>query len=296
MMDRSSFTAETMALQRAFESHGTPQSRLFVDQYADAFVVNPVLSLVVRASRLRALHRPVIWLYDLIAGAFPRTSAIVRTRIIDDEIIARARTTGQVVILGAGFDCRAHRLESLANHRVFEVDHPATQTSKRAIAEQIGLRHPITYVPVDFEREDIADRLMAEGFDRQLPTIFVWEGVTNYLTASAVDHTIRTIEGLSAPDSSLIFTYVHRGVFDGSVHFPEAKRWLQNVRRAGEPWTFGFDPTEVKDFLAARGFVLESNVSTAEAGESLFAERRRCERASALYFVATCRSNRHPSQ
>ena len=110
--------------------------------------------------------------------------------------------------------------------------------------------------------------------------------MTNHLNASAVDHTVRAIESLIAPGSSLIFTYVHKGVLDGSMYFPEAERWLRNVRRAGEPWTFGFDPADVEDFLAERGFALESNVSTAEAGMSLFAAKGRRERASTLHFVA----------
>ena len=75
----------------------------------------------------------------------------------------------------------------------------------------------------------------------------MWEGVTNYLTAGAVDTTLASIRALAAPGSVLVFTYVHAGVIDGSVEFPEAERWVHNVQRAGEPWTFGLVPGEVPE-------------------------------------------------
>jgi len=57
-------------------------------------------------------------------------------------------------------------------------------------------------------------------------------------------------------------------VLDGSVSFPEARRWLANVRRAGEPWIFGLAPGDVAGFLGDRGFVLVSDVSTKQAASA----------------------------
>src|SRR3954467_15511851 len=85
--DKSSFTAETMALQRAFESHRSPTRRLFEDPYADAFLHGP-LRFVSGASRLPWLGGAVPRLYDAIAGPGPRPSAIARTRVIDDILVA----------------------------------------------------------------------------------------------------------------------------------------------------------------------------------------------------------------
>jgi methyltransferase (TIGR00027 family) len=287
--DASSFTAETMALQRAFESHRSPSTRLFNDPYADEFLHGP-LRVISRASRLPVLGPAVPRLYDAVVGPGPRPSAIARTRLIDDVLSGIGPEIGQVVILGAGFDSRAFRLEALAGRTVFEVDHPATQVTKRTIIDRIGLEDAgaarVVYVAVDFERDALDLRLEAEGFDRSAPSLFLWEGVTNYLTAKAVDQTLATIRTLSAAGGLLVFTYVHAGALDGSVHFPEARRWLKGVALSGEPWTFGLRPDELDAFLERRGYALVSDVSTAEAGERWFPVRGRGERGSELYHVA----------
>ena len=91
-----------------------------------------------------------------------------------------------------------------------------------------------------------------------------------------------------APGSALLFTYVDRAALErGATPFPEAARWIAAVAGRGEPWTFGLNPAEVADYLAQRGFVLASDLSTADAGERYFAPRGRSARGSRLYHVAT---------
>ena len=119
-----------------------------------------------------------------------------------------------------------------------------------------------------------------------VPSIFLWEGVTNYLTAATVDQTLATIRALSPAGGVLVFTYVHAGALDGSVHFPEARRWIKNVELSGEPWTFGLRSDELDAFLEPRGYSLVSDASTAEAGARWFPARGRWERGSELYHVA----------
>ena len=98
------------------------------------------------------------------------------------------------MLLGAGFDTRAHRLPAVRALTTFEVDHPATQARKVAIVAGEGLdARGVVYVPVDFERDRLDDELLAAGFDPARPAIFVWEGVTNYLTADAVDATLAVV-------------------------------------------------------------------------------------------------------
>ena len=90
---------------------------------------------------------------------------------------------------------------------------------------------------------------------------------------------------LAAPGSVLVFTYVDAGVLDGSVTFPEAERWVRNVERAGEPWTFGVVPSTAPAFLRARGFDLVIDVSTRDADGGRFAALGRRDRGSDLYHV-----------
>jgi methyltransferase (TIGR00027 family) len=150
------------------------------------------------------------------------------------------------------------------------VDHPDTQARKRRIlGEVLGVVPARTrFVAVDFDRERVEDALDAAGYDRSRPTLVIWEGVTNYLTETAVDGTLRWCAG-TAPASRLLFTYVHRAVLDDPASFFGTARLFATLAASGERWTFGLDPAGLASFLAARGLRLDEDVG---AGEY----RRRC--------------------
>jgi methyltransferase (TIGR00027 family) len=285
VQQRASFTAETVALMRALETHRGPGRRLFADPYAEPFTRGR-LRLLARWSRVPLVGGGAAWVYDRFAGPGPRASAVARTRFIDDIVSHAAATVDQLVLLGAGFDTRAHRLPAVRRLTTYEVDHPATQARKRAIVANEGLdTSSVVSVPVDFEHDRLDDALLGAGFDASRRTVFVWEGVTNYLTEDAVSATLAAIHRLAAPGSMLVFTYVDAGVLDGTRSYPEATRWLRNVRRAGEPWTFGLRPEAVGTFLQARGFALVTDVSTRDADGGRFAALGRRDRGSELYHV-----------
>lgn len=155
----------------------------------------------------------------------------LRTLHIDEELAeAVARGCRQLVILGAGLDGRAHRLPGLAGVTVFEVDHPATQADKRARARGLPLAaHRLTYVPVNFEHERLAQRLPEAGFDPSAPTVWIWEGVTQYLTDAAIAATLADVSGLSAPGSRLVVNYREPGAIPGDGPM----RWF--TERVKEP-------------------------------------------------------------
>lgn len=158
------------------------------------------------------------------------------------------------------------------------------------MVDHLGLTESnVIYVPVHFERDSLNHDLEAAGFDRRARTLVVCEGVTNYLSSEAVDETLLTIRRLAAEGGTLTFTCIHAGVLDGTASFPEAARWVRNVQRAGEPWTFGLVPDRLSRFLAGRGYTLESDVSTREVGDRWFPALGRRERGSALYHVAIAR-------
>jgi methyltransferase (TIGR00027 family) len=164
----------------------------------------------------------------------PRAAVVVRTRYIDDALnAALAAGLGQVVILGAGLDSRAHRLRGIERAAVFEVDHPATQAMKRRV---VGRRPPHLTTPLDLTRGRLDAVLPAAGFRADAPALFVWEGVTNYLDDASVDATLRFI---ARSGTALLFTYVDRAILDGSRRFEGAAESAAYVRRLGEPFTFG---------------------------------------------------------
>ena len=125
-----------MALFRTLESARPLRSRLFVDPFARGFL-RPSLRIVAQVARIPRLGAVIPWLIDQRwPGA--RSSGIARTRFIDDQLIEALQDgIDQIVLLGAGFDCRAYRLSGLEHTRVFEVDHPNTQAAKRRCMARI---------------------------------------------------------------------------------------------------------------------------------------------------------------
>jgi len=256
----ASRTAAYMALFRALEHVRPPSARRISDPFARAFV----------DSRLRAVVTlgAVPGVGELVRGYIDRrwpgarTSAVARTRFIDERSEA-AITSGieQIVLLGAGFDSRPYRLQGWDRITVFEVDHPDTQARKRRLLGTVPSR--VRFVPVDFDRETVEAALQAAGYDRDRTTLFIWEGVTNYLTERAVDGTLRWC-ARAAPSSRIVFTYVHRAVLDDPASFFGTGRLFETLDASGERWTFGMDPAGLAGFLEARGFHLDEAVGAEE--------------------------------
>jgi methyltransferase (TIGR00027 family) len=259
-------TAEYMALFRALETGRAPERRLFADPLAASFLSRP-LAGVAKAARLPVLRAAVPGLIDRRYPG-PRPSAVARTKVLDDALIdAVAGGAEQLVILGAGYDSRAYRLPGVARLRVFEVDHPDTQEVKRrTLAQALGqLPAHVHFVAVDFDRDDLATALDDACLRHGRPTFVLWEGVASYLTPEAVDATVRWAHDTTGTGSELAFTYVHRGLIDGTVPFPHAEAWARSVAEAGEPFVFGFDPAELPAYLDERGWALLEDMSTTEA-------------------------------
>jgi methyltransferase (TIGR00027 family) len=274
MSIRASKTAQYMALFRALESQRRPGERLFADPLARAFLsrrLRWVADLAYPNLLAEPLARFIDWRWPGV-----RSSAVVRTRFIDDALqIAVQRGVRQVVVLGAGYDTRAQRLACLAQCRVFEVDRPATQRDKQQRLEAVlgRLSSQTTFVPLDFAREALRPALEQSGFDPSQSSFFVWEGVTNYLTAAAVDATLRAVASCRA-GSELLFTYVHRGVLDGSAEFSVAEALSKTLERVGERWTFGLYPSEISDYLTARGLELSDDVAVSTLRDRYFGPGR----------------------
>jgi methyltransferase (TIGR00027 family) len=263
MKNRSSLTAEYMALFRALESSRSSGSRLFCDPFAPLFL-HEWRKLFHGLARFDLGRKFVEQLLDRnVPGA--RAAGIARTKWIDDEVTQALEIATQLVLLGAGFDSRAYRLPSAQRVISFELDHPETSRAKQAVLHQEIAKSSkqVRFVPIDFNRQSVGEVLAQADFDKTHPACFVWEGVTNYLTAKAVDGVLRQI-AQAAPDSVLLFTYIHRDVLDHPQRFFAAKKLTSRLQSYGEPWTFGLYPEEIKEYLAARGLRLMKDLSVAE--------------------------------
>jgi methyltransferase (TIGR00027 family) len=241
---RPSATAEGVAAWRAVESEKPAGERICYDPYA------------------RRLTGALFYhLIKLLAGYGERythgalTFIVCRARYFDDYIRERLKAgTAQLVILGAGLDSRAYR-EDLVPGAVttFEVDHPATQASKIERVKKVfgGIPARVVYVPVDFSRETL-DRLLGCGFDPTLATLFVWEGVTPYLDAAAVNATLGWVRANAPPGSAIIFDYL---CGPGTAAPPRRNRLYALVSRlSGERREFDIEQARIEDFLVQRGF------------------------------------------
>ncbi len=280
----SSRTAEFMAVFRASEHARSSETRAFADPFAAALLPGE-LRLAARLFRLR----PVAAILNAyIDRRWPgaRTSGIARTWLIDDWIEETADDVDQVVLLGAGFDTRAWRLDALRSARIFEVDHPNTATVKQ---QRLRSAHAdlarVTFLKVDFEVDDFAKSLCAAGFDTTRPAIVVWEGVSQYLTGEAVCAVMRWA-GRLAPGSRFIFTYVHEGVLNGTVAFVGAEKAIAKVDGSGEPWRFGLLPEQLPAFLRERGLELVDDLGADEYRARVMGPESRNMRGYSFYHTA----------
>ena len=160
--------------------------------------------------------------------------------------------------LGAGFDTRAYRLEHLTGVPVWEVDLPQNIDAKRSRLEKLfnGVPPHVTLVPIDFDYDDLATVLASHGYGPPKKTLFIWEGVTQYLTENGVRATFDLLSRAPA-GSRLAFTYTPRDFIDGEVLYGQEYLYRQMLVR-DKLWFFGLDPGEVDDFLGEYGWrVLE---------------------------------------
>jgi methyltransferase (TIGR00027 family) len=286
---QASRTAEYMALFRALESTEAPARRLFEDRFAAAFLA-PRFHLVVTLSRFPLVGASIRAYIDRRwPGA--RTSAVARTRFIDDAVEA-ALNEGieQVMILGAGFDARAYRIAAMGHVPVFEVDHPSTSATKQAVmgATLGSIPSLVRFVAVDFNSGSWQSAIMSSGYDPHRRTLFIWEGVTNYLTEDAVDGTLRWCAG-AASGSKVLFTYVHSRVLDEPHAFDGTDRLFATLRAADERWTFGLDPSNLRSFLAQRGLILEADIGASDYRARYFGRAADRMRGYEFYRIAVTR-------
>jgi methyltransferase (TIGR00027 family) len=253
--------AGSVALIRALETAKPANERLFDDPFARRFLPFWRRVLMIGAG-IQPWRRLLESIHDRRApGA--RTSGAARTRLIDEWIRATVdEGVRQVLILGAGFDCRALRLPELETCTVFELDQRATLDAKSRLIAEMSAAH-IRRVPIDFLNEQPARVLAGSGYSSTVPSLFLWEGVTNYLQPAAVDAVFDVVRR-SAPGSRVIFTYVHADAIDGTFPAPGLPALLAQLREMDEPWTFGFRPEDVPQYLAQRDIRLCEDLGAAD--------------------------------
>jgi len=216
-----------------------------------------------------------------------------RTRFIDDFLKEQVEDgIKQLVILGAGYDTRAYRFHELEQQaKVFELDDIATLRFKfgRVRIALKPLPQNVIFVPIDFTKQKLDDKLPPRIYDRSLKTLFIWEGVTMYLTAEAVDQTLAFIPANSGKGSSVVFDYLFESVVDGTADLMEVKILRQTTARLREPLLFGIREDSIGEFLSSRGFDLVQNMSGKSLKDAYFQGKGQQRKVFALTAIVSAR-------
>jgi methyltransferase (TIGR00027 family) len=262
--NQSSLTATGIAIARAVESEKPADERICYDPYARQFVPT--------------------WLYRLLGFFIKSGYAELRGPGVNGYLVARERYIDdvlrnflheglqQLVILGAGYDSRPYRFDLSGQVKAFEVDHPVTQADKLEKVQRVFSQIPdhVTFVPVDFNTQTLSECLLSSGYDPGLISLFIWQGVTMYLTTAAIDTTLAFIEKNAAKGSAVVFDYVYQAVLDEVQKQSE----IRNMRRyrfmTGEGLTFGIPEGTAEEFLRERGFQQIRDVTRDELKATYF--------------------------
>lgn len=257
---KPSRTAKIVCYMRAlgYKEVGEP----IANDYLAAYFLSPSLRERIESAENRA---------QILANEVPPTNyayLTARTRHLD-QLFQHALTDGteQIVLLGAGYDSRSYRFTNVPDgFRIFEVDAPTTQNAKRRYLQLANIEPPphLTYIPIDFNLSRLEDVMPLAGFDANKKTLYIWEGVTYYIEAYAVDGTLTFIRDNSPSGSKVAFDYITDRLVFGDFSDYGAEEAASAVAEAGEPFIFGLPEGGVADFLASRGFALVQHFSPDE--------------------------------
>lgn len=246
----------------AVEQNEPADRRLVDDDLAELFLPIP-MRLLVATTRWPAVRRALIRTSER-TGRGLWANLACRKRFIDEKLDEVRDQIDAVVVLGAGLDTRAYRLNRQTRKLFFEVDLPVNIARKAKTVRRVLGELPLSVrlVALNFERDDLLTALAEHGYLPDYRVFFVWEGVTQYLTEDAVRTTLKGLRP-TAPGSRLVFTYVRRDFIDGTDRY--GTRTLYRSVRGRKPlWHFGLEPEEVAPFLAEYGWRLREQLGPDE--------------------------------
>ncbi|HEY1837838.1 MAG TPA: class I SAM-dependent methyltransferase [Rhizomicrobium sp.] len=194
-----------------------------------------------------------------------RVRVLLRSRFAEERLEAAVRRgVRQFVCLGAGFDTFAYRQPDWAHSlRLYEVDHAASQSAKRAHLAEAGIAPPpnLEYVAIDFESVSLRDGLKASSLDFAQPAFFSCLGVFVYLSRAAVDEIFALVADFPL-GSEIAFTFASGQALESET--------ARRVDAAGEPWRTFLDPAELSRDLERLGYAPLELLDLAETGRRFF--------------------------
>jgi methyltransferase (TIGR00027 family) len=263
-------TAEgACALRAAGTTLRDPELRNPDHMAADFISPGLKVSAMVKVPVLRRLSPRI--LESILPGAL--WFELARTRHMDDVLLNEVKDGAtQVVLLGAGLDSRCYRLrDELSSAALFEVDHPVTAAVKAERLNAIFGSMPdhVNYVHVDFNTQEVGERLADHGFDPAARSIVLWSGVAPYLEPEGVAESMRWFASGTGPGSALAFDYLWQEMLDGDDSFHGAPELRKRVTSGGEPFKFGIPRGATGEYVESFGLVLEEDLGPKDAQERI---------------------------
>lgn len=284
--EKPSQMAEGIAMQRFAESSKGEDERICYDPYAIHFIRPEIIEFGIKHPE-KAKE-----LIEKNESLFPGLSSSIMARVrYFDDFVKKSIEDGleQLVILGAGYDTRAYRIEGLKDGiNIFEVDHPHTQGFKIEKIKEIFGSTPenVVYVPVDFETEQLDDKLRDNGFITSKKTLFILEGLVMYIPPQAVAEIFSFITKNAVQGSRVIFDYYPQSVVEGTCKLEVGQNIRNHLIKIEEPLQFGIEKEGMENFLKEFGFSNIKNVTSADYKKAYFhGKNKNREVCELLYFA-----------
>ena len=170
------------------------------------------------------------------SGEQSTSQIVVRTRFWDEALLRAARTVRQVVIVAAGMDARAYRLDWPHDVTVYELDQPAVMEVKDRLLSEDTPRTRRVAVGTDLA-DDWPPALTSAGFDPGEASVWLMEGLLQYLDEAEVRALFARVDALSAPGSVLFYEVVGAALLQS----PSMAPVLKSMAAQGSPWLYGSD-------------------------------------------------------
>ncbi|MBO9999430.1 MAG: SAM-dependent methyltransferase [Cyanobacteria bacterium SID2] len=209
-----------------------------------------------------------------------------------DEVIESSIATGckQLLLLGSGYDTRFFRLASIRDNSVktFEVDLPETiDDKKKCLLAQIGqIPQELSLIPGNFNLDQL-DNIFAHGFNRKIPTIYIWQGVSYYLEKEIVSNMLDWIEDIMTPSSVFVFDCCSPLMTFKNHAIPGIHSNIDRLVEIGEPYRFGMYADEMESWLREKGF---QNIEVLQQGDLEETFLRRRTLPDRMWYVVTAKT------
>jgi methyltransferase (TIGR00027 family) len=266
-----SSTAQRTCLLRAISSLEGDKYFRSGDNLAVTMLPDQIQFLL-KVLLFRAIFRRVIMLrkgmYEYVIARTKYFDMVFRKALIE--------RFDQILIFGAGLDTRAFRFKNDAQQtRIFEIDALTTQQAKLKRFQESGLGLPsnVNFVDIDFDKENLDEKMDGVGYKRGLKSLFILEGLLMYLEPDSAQKTFRFIQQYAGKGSLVVFDYIRSSVLRYENTLYGEKGLVQSVSGAGEPWKFGLEPHEVKNFLADFDFRIDDHRDAHELEMEYFQDK-----------------------